>query len=186
MTFTPSPKKFLSDFSPGCLTALAIPLSPSLCQSLLPLPPEEQCLRSPFSLQWKLHPGSIFCLKAFDKNLSSFPRALDHSLEKPKPTTWPPPHHCQPSLLLPRRFTDVPNCSIFEFLLGIFPSCYFLKVRKLTRPKDFSWFLKGKLPFSKSDLTFPIHKRGKKLTHLKTFKLMGAFVSFIYYKYNQS
>lgn len=70
----------------------------------------------------------------FGKNLSSLPRALDHSLEKPKQTTWPTPHHCQPFLLLSRRFTDVPNCSIFDFLLGIFPSCYFLRIRKLTRP----------------------------------------------------
>lgn len=70
----------------------------------------------------------------FGKNLSSLPRALHHSLEKPKQTTRPPQHHCQPSLLLRSRFTDVPNCSIFEFLLGIFPSCYFLRVSKLTRP----------------------------------------------------
>lgn len=124
---------------PTLTSALELPISASL-------PPEEQWLfcAGPYSLCSCLLTTVVSTTEApswqhllpedFGKNLSSFPRALDHSLEKPKQTTWPTPHHCQPFLLLSRRFTDVPNCSIFDFLLGIFPSCYSLRIRKLTRP----------------------------------------------------
>lgn len=63
----------------------------------------------------------------FGKNLSNLPRVPDHTLEKTKVDNMASPTLLLTSLLLHKRITDVPKCSIFPSLLCIFCSCYFLR-----------------------------------------------------------
>lgn len=109
------------------------------------------------SLQSKLHPISIFCLKILIRTSAISPGPLTTVRKKKKKVDkWSPPQHCPLCLLFCRRITDVSNCSIFLFLLCIFSQLLLLKsLLKLIETQNFIIVSESKASLPQNPSGFP-------------------------------